>query len=114
MFKTLGRLFGGGGAERMEREVLDLVRKHGWTIVPVEGPLSWAYSIGFAAAVGAPDVICFAPAMGAARIVSDAHEHLADGRLKLEDGLIWSELGFPVCVRKVHESQVMGCQWMRL
>lgn len=114
MFKAIGRLLGGNSADRMERDVLRVVRERGWTIVPVEGPLPWAYSIGFPSSVGAPEVICFAPAMGAARILSDTHAHLADRRLVLRDGLVWDGLGFPSCWRKVHESQVMGFQWMRL
>ena len=80
----------------------------------MEGPLSWAYSIGFPETVGAPELICFAPALGAARLLADAREYLSDGRLKLRDGAIWDALGFPLCFRPVHESQMMGFQWMRL
>ena len=96
------------------RDIKKRVERHGWTIVPVDGPLSWAYSVGFPQSVGAPEVICFAPALGAARIVSDIRNELAERRLALQEGLVWAGLGFPVCARKVHESQVMGFQWMRL
>ncbi|MFL5295848.1 MAG: DUF4262 domain-containing protein [Phenylobacterium sp.] len=99
--------------DRLEREAMRLVHERGWTTVQVEGALSWAYSIGFPETLGAPEVICFAPAAGAAKILGDARRQLADGRLALREGLIWNDLGFPCCWRRVHESQVMGFNWMR-
>ena len=98
----------------LEREPMRLVRERGWTTVAIEGPLSWAYSIGFPESVGSPNVICFAPARGASRILADVRDHLADGRLALHEGLTWDGLGFEGCWRRVHPSQVMGFQWMLL
>ncbi|HEY0436439.1 MAG TPA: DUF4262 domain-containing protein, partial [Phenylobacterium sp.] len=102
MFKALTKLFGRerSADDRMERQAVRFVQERGWAVVPVEGQLSWAYSIGFPDSVGAPEVICFAPVNGATRIVSDVREHLADGRLALRDGLIWSGLGFAGCWRR--------------
>jgi hypothetical protein len=99
----------------MERDAFRLVAERGWTTVEIEGPLSWAYSIGFPGSVSSPEVICFVnPPRAAPRILADVREHLADGRLKLEDGLVWDGLGFPGCWRRVEFTQVMGFNWMLL
>ena len=97
------------------REALRLVAERGWTTVAVAGPeLEWAYSVGFADGPAAAELIGFGPAHGVARFLEETRAHLADGRLVLSDGLRWDALGLEGCWRKVHESQVMGFQWLLL
>ncbi len=99
----------------LARQALRLVAERGWHVVPIEGgPQEWAYTIGLPDSLGSPELITFGPARGVARMLETARTHIVDGRLRVADGLAWDGLGFPTCWRRVHESQVMGFQWLLL
>lgn len=100
----------------LEREARRLVGERGWTAVPIDGPeLHWAYTIGLPESMDAPELISFGiNGDGCAGMLIEIQCHLRDGRLVLEDGLRWNELGYELCWRRVHPHQYLGLNWLHL
>ncbi|WP_397404276.1 DUF4262 domain-containing protein [Phenylobacterium sp.] len=99
-----------------ERVARRLIGERGWTIVPVDGArLCWAYSVGLTEHIGGPDVIAFGPDGAAAHDkLIEVQKHLRERTLDIEDGLRWRGLGYEVCWRQVHESQIEEYDWFPL
>ncbi|MBI1199390.1 MAG: DUF4262 domain-containing protein [Phenylobacterium sp.] len=106
MFRQLGMW-------RTQRALRKNIETNGWTIVPVEGPdFGWAYTVGLWERFGLPELITFTlSGDDAARLIAEAQACIATTNLSLEDGLLWNDLGFECCWRRVSESQYLGFQW---
>jgi hypothetical protein len=88
------------------------IRRHGWTGIYVgdyQSAPSWAYTIGFQGALGAPEIILFdVPKESANALFHEAFRQLKFGELVLCDGEPWVLPGVekPIVWRKVHASRL--------
>jgi len=88
------------------------VRRFEWTAIYVgdySSAPAWAYTIGFHASLGAPEVVVFDVPKGSAdRIFQDIYNDLRTGKLVIRDGEPWrpAETEQPVVWRQVHESRL--------
>jgi hypothetical protein len=88
------------------------IRRFGWTGICVgdyESVPTWAYTIGFHASLGAPEIILFdAPMAYANGLFHEVYRQLKSGELTLEDGQPWRMEGLeaPLVWREVHVSRL--------
>jgi len=93
-------------------DILGRTRRHGWTGIYVGdfgSTLTWAYTIGFHAAFGAPEVVVFdLPQASADGTFQEIYKDLKAGRLVMRDGERWrpDELAQPYVWREVHPSRL--------
>lgn len=95
-----------------KRDTEQRVRRHGWTAIYV-GDYStaptWAYTIGFHASLGAPEVIVFDVPMASANgLFHEIHRDLKAGKLVMRDKEAWrpGEFEHPLIWREVHPSRL--------
>jgi hypothetical protein len=88
------------------------VQRHGWTSIYVgdyESLPTWAYTIGFHASLGAPEVVAFdIPMATASGLFHEIYSDLKSGALVMRDGEPWRRGEFvnPLVWRKVHASRL--------
>jgi len=88
------------------------IRRRGWTGIYVgdyQSAPTWAYTIGFHASLGAPEVIVFdLPKASANAIFHEIQSDLKAGKLVMRDAEAWrpGEFEHPVVWRQVHASRM--------
>jgi hypothetical protein len=88
------------------------IRRYGWTATYVgdyQSAPTWAYTIGFHASLGAPEVIVFdIPMASASGLLHEIHNDLKAGKLVMRDGEAWrpGEFEHPLIWREVHPSRL--------
>ena len=88
------------------------IRRFGWTgtyVGDYQSAPTWAYTIGFHASLGAPEVIVFdVPKASANGLFHEIYKELEAGKLVIRDLEPWrpGEFQNPVVWRKVHESRL--------
>lgn len=94
------------------RDIKKRVERHGWTAIYVgdyETVPTWAYTIGFHARLGAPEVIVFdIPQRAANGLFHEIYSDLKSGKLVIRDMEPWrpDEVDQPLVWRRVHESRL--------
>jgi hypothetical protein len=94
------------------RDTKKRVERHGWTAIYVgdyHSAPTWAYTIGFHASLGAPEVVAFdIPKASANGVFHEIYRDLKSGALVLRDGDRWrpDEFDKPLVWRKVHPSRL--------
>jgi hypothetical protein len=88
------------------------VRRFGWTAIYVgdyQSAPTWAYTVGFHASLGAPEIVVFdVPIASAGGLFHEIYNELKLGKLVLRDHESWrpGESDNPLCWRKVHPSRL--------
>ena len=88
------------------------MQRHGWTAIYVgdyETIPSWAYTIGFHASLGAPEVVVFdVPIATANGLFHEIYNDLKSGQLSLRDNEPWrpGEVEHPLVWREVHPTRL--------
>lgn len=118
--KSVWRVIRGTGAVGLTAQLDARVEKHGWTAIYVgdyRTAPTWTYTIGFDGTLGQPEVIVFdIPQAAAGALLSEVFTELKEGRLRLEDGMVWPEgEERPSVWRKVHSTQIESDKgWLTL
>jgi hypothetical protein len=111
MFKQILAAWRQRKFDAMRRDYLQSIEKHGWTAVYVGDYVtapSWAYTAGFHATLGAPEVLVFdIPQDYTNGLFHEIYGDLRAG-LVIKDGERWrpGELEHPLVWRKIHESRL--------
>lgn len=88
------------------------IHRFGWTAIYVgdyQSAPTWAYTVGFHASLGAPEVIVFDVPMASANgLFHEIYTDLKTGKLTLRDGEAWrpGEFDNPLVWRQVHPSHL--------